>query len=129
MFERQIADVRERVRANRRAFADSAIKEWCGLRWRNLFLQECVADDAAQRIAERFLRGDCVTEWRAEMPPGPDAVMRQTTLVFCPGLLTGLLPVQAFQTAFPRLEKRYGWRILRADAHPMRSCVANVADL
>ena len=40
-----------------------------------------------------------------------------------------MLPVQAFLAAFPALEEKYGYKILRSDSHPMRGCSANVADL
>jgi hypothetical protein len=138
-----IKEVRERVSADRRAFTEPHVKAWCGRRFRNLFLQEAVRDQAAlavasrgrdkrpaaQRIAERFMKGDQLAEWKIEMPEAQGGEVKNTTLLFCPGLLTGLLPVQAFKEELSELERTRGWRVLRADAHPMRSCEANIADL
>jgi hypothetical protein len=51
--------------------------------------------------------------------------------MLCGGLLTGLLHADAH--AFPveahELYKERGWRTIRADVHPMRSCEANEADI
>ena len=139
--------VRERVAKDRRAFTDSSIKAWCGRRWRNLFINEAVKDETAlkaasgglfsfgdkrgdrQKIAERYLRGDGPNEWNVEMPLAQVPALKNVTLLFCPGMLNGLLPVRAFQEALPAIEQKHGWPILRADLHPMRGCEANIADL
>ena len=43
---------------------------------------------------------------------------------------TIILPIcHAFAEEFPQLEKEFGWNIFQADAHPMRGCEANEADL
>ena len=83
-----------------------------------------------QKLAEQFLRGDEIREWKLDLPPfeQPKAKIN-TTLVFAPGLLTGMLPVRAFQTAFPEIEKKLGIRIIRADSHLMRSCKSSMEDL
>lgn len=146
-YDQVMEAVRDLVSADLGVLADPYIKAWCGRRWRNLFLQFAESDTTAikaaskdpvrglldsrsdrQKLAERFLKGDARDEWRVEMPPGLPQPMEHTTLVFAPGLINGLLPVRAFQTAFPAIEERYGWRILRADAHPVRGCEANIAD-
>lgn len=143
-----INGVRKAVQEDRRAFAHPFIKEWCGKRFRNIFLSEAVKDDDAlkaatenglfrkkdirddrQKISERFLKGDEIREWFIDMPEVEAPESFNTTLVFCPGLLTGMLPVRAFQTPFPIVSKKLNIRILRADAHPMRSSAANVPDL
>lgn len=49
-------------------------------------------------------------------------------MMFCPGLLNGMIPLRAFQTAFPRIENELDVRIRRVDAHPLRSAADNVAD-
>ena len=82
-----------------------------------------------QKISERFLRLDGPAEWLEPMPEAPAPSLKNTTILFCPGLLTGLLPVMAFQEAFPALEQKFGLRILQSDSHPMRGCEANVADI
>ena len=64
-----------------------------------------------------------------EQPEPTILRVERTTLVACPGLLNGLLPVRDFQDQLPRIERRFSMRVLRADAHPVRSCDANVADL
>ena len=63
------------------------------------------------------------------MPPPRHEGIQQTTLIFCPGLIGTLLPLRAFERIFPLIDSEQGWPIICADAHPMRSCEANVADL
>ena len=147
-FTGLIDEVRDALQKDPALFRHPFIKRWCGRRWRNLFLSEAVHDVVAvkkadkskiarkdkrpvkQKLAERYLRGDELREWSLEMPPFeyPGAALK-TTLVFSPGLINGMLPVRAFQTALPRIEEQLGIRIIRADNHPMRGCQANVQDL
>lgn len=140
-----IAEVKTQMAANKRTFADPYVKEWVGKRWRNLFIQEAVHDkralkvagrklgkdkrSAEQKIAERFLKGDHLTEWALHMPEAQCSSSIGTTMIFCPGFINGLLPAHAFSEEFPALEKDYGWNIFQADAHPMRGCEANSDDL
>ena len=142
-----IEQLRDMVAKDKRVFTDPYVKEWCGKRWRNLFLQEAVNDTVAlkeatknifflkdkrpekQRIAERFLRGDNLIEWEAKMPKAQIDSIENTTLLFCPGLINGLLPVRAFTAAFPAIVDEYGWKIIRADIHPMRGCEPNADDI
>ncbi len=141
-----IAKVRRQVAADRRAFTDPDVKAWCARRWRFLFLNEAVKDPVAldyatrrfwdrrpprQRIAEHYLvgAGQAEATWRDEQPEPTISRIERTTLVACPGLLNGLLPVRDFQDQLPRIERRFSMRVLRADAHPVRSCEANMADL
>lgn len=141
-----IETLKDRIKENRRVLTDPWVKLWCGRRWRNLFLTEAIKDEVAlksakkllrlrdnrpprQKIAERYLKGENLVEWQIEMPSAQMGRITNCTLLFVPGLLNGLLPVRAFQTAFPIIEERYNWKILRADAHPMRSCEANMVDL
>ena len=63
------------------------------------------------------------------MPEAQMGKIKNTTLVFCPGFINGLIPVRAFEQELPAIEKKYGWPIIRADAHPVRGCEANNADL
>ena len=145
-----IRALKQRVQENQRVLADPYVKEWCGRRWRNLFISESVTDRAVlraarrglfsvwrdkrsprQRIAERFLKGSegVPREWELDLPEAQIGEVKNTTFVFCPGLLTGLLPVRAFEFAFPAIEEKYGVRIIRADLHPMRGCEANAETL
>lgn len=144
-----IKEVRKTIKADRTVFKHSFIKRWSGIRWRNIFLTEAMKDEVAlkkadsskllgrkdkrsnkQKLAETFLRGDEIREWKLTLPDVEiPSRIENTTLVFSPGLLTGMLPVRAFQTAFPKIEKRLGINILRSDSHPMRSCNANIDDL
>jgi hypothetical protein len=148
------ADILERVAADPRAFAEPEVKEWCARRWRQLFVAAAAADPAAvsaaserigipgtdlsvrtrrdkrearHRIAERFLKNPEESDWSEDAPPPPEPG-NAPTLIICPGLINTMLPVRAFAAALPALAAR-GWRVLAADAHPMRSCSANVADL
>jgi hypothetical protein len=125
--------------------ADPAERERVGRRYRSLFLGAAEADPSAleeagaagldeplerrRRLAERFLRGFDEAELAERQPPATAPRLANTSLVFCPGLLNGLLPVSGFGTAFPYVEGEYGMRVLAADAHPLRGCEANVADL
>ena len=147
-YDRLIEVARERVAGDPRALEDRELKGWIGRRWRNLFLTEAERDDRAlgaargriplpgidrrterRRLAERFLTGEDRLEWQLQLPPPTVTDITETTLMFCPGLINGLLPVRAFQDEFPAIEAERGWRLLRSDAHPMRGCEANVSDL
>jgi hypothetical protein len=150
-----IEGLRDLVEADRRTLADPWVKEWCGRRWRDLFTRAAAEDEAAvraaserlalpgtdlsirtgrdrrperQRIAERFLKDPPAGEWAEELPPAQIQDRLEATLVFCPGLINSMLPMRAFQVAFPAIAARRGWRVIAADAHPMRGCEANMAD-
>jgi hypothetical protein len=144
-----IKALKQLIAEDKRVFTDPYIKEWCGRRWRNLFINEAAKDpksvkvaskrlgalkikdkrDDRQKVAERFLRGDGPLEWHIDMPEAQIKPIKKTNLVFAPGLLTGILPVKAFVEAFPALERDMGIRVLQADSHPMRGCEDNMQDL
>jgi len=143
-----IGEVKGRLGEDRRALADPEIKLWCARRFRNLFLAEAEREPAAlaeasrapspgageertprQKLADRFFRNAGVSEPYVTLPAAQIGDVRRTTLVFCPGLLNGMIPIGAFQSALPAVEARYGMRVLRVDAHPVRGCEANVEDL
>ena len=147
-YKALIEELRFQIKKDQKFLEDPYVKEWCGRRWRNLFIQEAVKDERAvktatkglfsrikakrtksQVIAERFLKGESIKEWEIEMPEAQLNGQIKTTLVFCPGFINGLLPVRAFQDEFPNITKQYGWSIFRADSHPMRSCEANNEDI
>lgn len=140
--------VREAITEDRvGAMMNWHVKNWCGLRWRNLFITEAVKDPVAlgaakqlkaitkrgvsdrQWIAERYLREGGRDDWSIEMPEVDFTRIKNTTFIFCPGLLNGLLPVRAFQTSLPEIEFEYGIRILRADLHPLAGCDRNAENL
>jgi hypothetical protein len=137
-----VSIIREGAAADRRVFALPEVKSWCARRWRFLFLREAVEDlralEAAtvrgdqrpprQRIAERYL-AENTDAWRDEQPDPVEAPVTRTTLLMCPGLLNGLLPVREFRDDLPRLTWRYRMRVLRSASHPARGCEANVADI
>jgi len=144
----RIEKARELIaRDKHRALTDPRIKRWIARRWRNLFISAAVHDPDAmrtaskdnairsdkrpyrQRIAERFLFDISDKEWRVDMPEAQYRTFNNCTLVFVPGLLNGLLPVRAFQHAFPEIEDELGVQIVRADCHPLRGCQENVADI
>jgi len=150
-----IAGVREVVAQDPAAVKDPWIKGWIGRRWRDLFLQEAVKDNQAvdvasrpailsalplpvfrkskprQAIAQRFLKDAPASEWQAELPAAQYDTIENTTLILCGGLLTGMLHPAAhmFPVEADRLYKERGWRTIRADNHPMRSCEANEPDI
>jgi hypothetical protein len=148
-YDQLIPEIRQLLTSDRSSFTHPFIKRWCGIRWRNLFLSEAIHDKVAlkkadktkllgfkdkraakQKIAERYLRGDEIREWSLDLPEfkKPEQTL-STTLIFSPGLLNGMLPVRAFQTALPKVEEDLGLRIIRADNHPMRGCKENSQDL
>lgn len=151
-----IEGVRNALDADPAAFKDPWIKGWVGRRWRDLFMQEAVKDKAAveyaskpallasvplpgflknasprRAVAERFLKDAPASEWQTQMPAAQYASIDNTTLILCGGLLTGLLHSEAhsFPVEAERLYQERGWRTVRADVHPMRSCEANEADI
>ncbi|HQZ85035.1 MAG TPA: hypothetical protein PLB21_05320 [Actinomycetota bacterium] len=130
------------------ALADSVINEWIGKRFRNIFITEGVSNpdtlkhsqasfplnlidprSERERVAKRMISNVTDEEIALEMPKAQPVGFSNVTLVFAPGLLTGLLPSLAFQSVWPQLINRFGVRIQVVDAHPMRSTEANVADL
>ncbi|MFV1873034.1 MAG: hypothetical protein ACMZ64_06925 [Oleiphilus sp.] len=148
-YSKLIKEIKLIVQQDRAAFSHPFIKRWCGIRWRNFFLTEACRDKLAlkkadktkllgfrdkrpdmQKIAERYLRGDEIREWSLSLPEfKKPRKIKKTTLIFSPGLINGMLPVRAFQSAFPNIEADLGIRIIRADNHPMRGCKENVSDL
>lgn len=130
------------------AMSDAVIQEWIGRRFRNIFLTECTDDASALRaakvptpiqlidrrssrelLAARFLKGVNRQESQLMLPDANAGKLKDSTLLFVPGLMTGLLPVLAFQSVWGRIEERFGVRILSADVHPVRSCADNTSDV
>jgi hypothetical protein len=148
-FDTVIGEVRSAMKTDpAAALGDPVINDWIGRRFRNIFIDEASVDPDAlkhsrgplpfrlfdsasdrERVAKRMIHGISDEEIATEMPPAEAGTFENTTLLFAPGLLTGLLPVLAFQSVWPQLKERFGIRILAADSHPMRSADANVADL
>ena len=146
-FEEALAAVRQAVEADPSgSLCDPLVKAWIGRRYRYLFTVECsrsaealglaglslgVAPDSAtrQQLAARFLAGIDPGEVAGEQPDPPDPHLAGSTVLFAPGLLTGLLPDLALCDVWPLMHARFGLRVIAADAHPMRGCGANVADL
>jgi hypothetical protein len=147
-FVSVIQEVRELLDDDIENFKMPFIKHWCRRRWINIFTNDAINDPVAlkasrkkgfslkkdqrsnqQKIAERFLKGEKTNDWATQMPAVDGFHVSNTSLLFSPGLLTGMLPVHAFQKAFPAIEEKFGLRILRSDSHPVRNCEANCQDL
>ena len=130
------------------ALNDPVIREWMGVRYRNIFITEACANPAAvknsqapfplnlvdprserEKVGKRMITNLPEHEVQLDLPPVEPGAFANTTLVFAPGLLTGLLPNLAFESVWPTLINRFRCKIMIADSHPMRSCEANVADL
>ncbi|MDX1959194.1 MAG: hypothetical protein SFU98_11515 [Leptospiraceae bacterium] len=143
-----ISTIKEKVFKDKRILEDHYVKRWLGKRFRNIFIQEMTKDEKAidvatqkkligvdersvkEKLATRFLKEEGPDEWNLEMPePSSVSVSKDLTLLFCPGLLSGLLPVMAFKEEFPIIEEEFGIRILQSDSHPVRSCDANSIDI
>lgn len=133
------------IASDARVVCDPQVKAWLATRWRQLFVQAAANDaqvikrvkspiglrrdqrSARQKVAERFLLDASPSDYDPDCLSAPTRAPR-ATLMFCPGFINGLLPVHGFGDAFPALVAE-GWHIVSADAHPVRSCEANVADL
>lgn len=50
-------------------------------------------------------------------------------VLFCPGLLNGLIPLRAFHSDLAACEERFGIEILRSDSHPLKGCKDNKQDI
>ena len=130
------------------ALNDPVINSWLGRRYRNIFLEEAVSNpdvvknsqapfpislvdprSSREKVAKRMISNISDEEITEELPPAEPSGFANTTLVFAPGLLTGLLPNLAFQSVWPKLINRFRVKIAVTDSHPMRSTEANVADL
>jgi hypothetical protein len=153
LSDRNYSDVITRVRDAlaqnpAAAMADPTVRDWIGRRFRHIFLDEAQADPTAvkhsqrrfplsltdrrddrERVAQRMFRMIEPAEIHAEMPPAEPVGFDNTTLVLCPGLLTGYMPGLALQQELPQMVERFGAKILSADSHPGRSCQANAADI
>ena len=139
----QPAGIRDALKADPSGLANPDIKNWCHRRWQYLFLSEAVHDPIAlevatkwfdkrpprQRIAERFLADDGVKHWADEQQAPWTGTISNTTLLFCPGMLNGLLPVRAFRDDLPEVESRFSMRVLRSDSNPLAGCAANTSDI
>ena len=148
-YETVISEVRVAIACKPgAALADPVINDWLGKRFRNIFIDEAAADpeavkhseapfpirlvdqrDTRERVAKRMIRHITDDEIATQMPPPAIPVVSNTTIVFAPGLLTGLLPDLAFQSVWPTVTRRFGVRVIASDSHPMRSAEANVVDL
>lgn len=142
-----IAGVRESIDEDARGtLSNTWVKDWLGRRYRNIFLTEAAqdpkaletakADDAdlavnevRKRLASRFLAQPNPLETSAEMPAAPDLTVRDTSILFAPGLLTGLLPDLAFADVWNPIVDRFGVDIIASDSHPFRGSSANADDL
>ena len=130
------------------ALSDPVVSSWLKRRFTNIFLSEAEVDpdalkvsekpivlrrfdrrDARERVAQRMFKDITAEEIHTEMPAAETETLSNTTLVFAPGLLTGLLPVLAFQSVWPQVTNRFGLRVIASDSHPMRSARDNVSDL
>lgn len=148
-FQAVIDEVAARVRQDSaEAFADPLVADWLGRRYRNIFLTECEGDPRAlrtarvgspmrlidgrsrrQQLAKKFFRRLPAEEAVVEMPQAREVHNPDVALVFAPDLMTGLLPVLAFQSVWPQIQARFGIRVIAADSHPVRSSAANSVDL
>ncbi len=148
-YETVIEQVRSAMSADPiAAMSDPLIRDWLGRRFRNIFIGEAVDDEEAvkhsqapfplklidqrdtrERVAKRMIRQITDDEIRVSMPEPAIPDITETTIVFAPGLLTGLLPELAFQGVWPGVIKRFGVRVIASDSHPMRTAESNAVDL
>lgn len=148
-YEKVISEVRAAIAADAvAAVQDPVINQWLGRRYRNIFVQEALQHEETvkesqapfpfslvdrreegEKVARRMFKQIDPEEIGEEMPEPQVGGMSETTLLFAPGLLTGLLPVLAFQSVWPKLVERFGINVLAVDSHPMRSCEENTEDM
>jgi hypothetical protein len=119
-----------------------------GQRYRNIFITEACASPQAvkhsqapfplnlidprgerEKVGKRMITNLPEHEIDLDMPLAEPGAFANTTLVFAPGLLTGLLPNLAFESVWPTMINRFRCKIMISDSHPMRSCEDNVSDL
>jgi hypothetical protein len=151
-YDNLIGAVRERLAEDPRGVTDPTVKQWIGRRWRDLFLKEAVKDEQAvsiatksrlpsrlsrkeldvrEAVALRFLKDITAEDYQVELPEPQYDRIENTTMILCPGLLTGLLHpgAHAFSEEAPMVVEERGWPIFRADLHPLRGGEANEEDL
>jgi hypothetical protein len=154
-YEQFISALRDQIAQDRRTFADPFVKQWLGLRWRDLFLKAAAQDEGAlaeiakypgplgklpltrthddvrKALANRFLKDLSGVDLTIELPEAQYDEIRNSALVLVPGMLTGLLHpgAHAFPTEADELQAERGWRYLRCDAHTLRGSDANGADI
>jgi hypothetical protein len=125
------------------ALADPVVQEWLARRWTVLVIQRAALDEhavaTARARAHRLDRHEAVARrfvtpapsgapWR-EQPAWERRAISTTTVVLCPGLLGALMPMAAFATTAPLLEREFGVRVVVADSHPAATCEANARDI
>jgi hypothetical protein len=125
------------------ALADPVVQEWLARRWTALVVQRAALDEQAVAIARRHARRrdplEAVAQrfvipalsgapWR-EQPAWERRPRSATTVVLCPGLLGALMPMMAFSTTGPLVEREFGVRVIVADSHPAATCSANARDV
>ena len=85
--------------------------------------------DPHEAVARRFVTpAPSGAPWR-EQPPWERRAVSATTVVLCPGLLGALMPMAAFATTAPLLEREFGVRVIVADSHPAATCASNARDI
>jgi hypothetical protein len=154
-YDDLIAALRTQIAEDPRTFSDPFVKQWVGLRWRDLFLKAAAHDEGAlaeiakypgplrkvplkrnhsdvrRALANRFLKDLSNVDLTIELPEGQYDEIRNSTMLLVPGMLTGLLHpgAHAFPTEADELQRERGWKYLRCDAHTLRGCDANGADI
>ena len=155
-YDTLIATLRTQVTDDPRTLTDPTVKKWLGLRWRDLFLKAAMTDEAAlaelrklpgplrhlpvkgkadpdlrKAMANRFLKDLTTLDWTVDLPDAQYDEIRNSALLLVPGMLTGLLHpgAHAFPTEADELQAERGWRYYRCDAHTLRGCDANGADI
>jgi hypothetical protein len=139
-----IREVREAVVADPAgALGDPVVQAWLARRWTALVVQRAALDEHAvatargrahgveplEAVARRFVaRAPSDAPWR-EQPACERRAISAVTVVLCPGLLGALMPMTAFATTAPLLEREFGVRVIVADSHPAATCAANAGDI
>lgn len=149
-YDKAIPALAERVAADRRVLSEPHVKQWCGQRWRNIFLTEAERDRAAvatatrsvgvsiakvgldtrpvrERLAQRFLAQD-IDDWRLEMPEATPPQASNAALVFVPGFAHKAIPVAGLAD-LEDIAATTGMDVLRAETHAFRGAADNVADI
>jgi hypothetical protein len=139
-----IGQVRAAVEADpAAAVADPVVQAWLARRWTALVVQRAAHDEQAvaiasrrahrldplEAVARRFVTPlQSGAPWR-EQPAWGRRAISGTTVVLCPGLLGALMPMTAFASTAPLLEREFGVRVIVADSHPAAPCMANARDI
>jgi len=153
-YDEMISSLHRFVIEEPKAYTYPLIKKWIKHRYYDLFLKKLEKDSSIRnnvqnklflKIVKSFLvqdkfslRQKLANKYIMDTEnvnldlTGPEVELpdlSHMTLIFCPGLLTTLVPVMAYSQEFEYFQNKYNLNILQSDSHPVRSCEDNTQDI